>query len=93
MSPPNAVRDNPDRNRFELPTEAGTAYASYRRDDRTITIMHTEVPRAVEGRGIGSHLVAGMLGHIRAEGRKIVPLCSFVRHYINTHPEYADLVR
>jgi len=87
------VRDNPERNRFELPTPAGTAFASYRRDDLTITIMHTEVPRALEGRGVGSTLVGGMLDLIREERRKVVPLCSFVRHFINTHPDYADLVR
>ena len=87
------VRDNPDRNRFELATPAGTAFASYRRDDTTITIMHTEVPRALEGRGVGSKLVAGTLDLIRGERRKVVPLCSFVRHFINTHPDYADLVR
>lgn len=87
------VRDNPDRNRFELATPAGTAFASYRRDDTTISITHTEVPRALEGRGIGSKLVAGTLDLIRAEGRTVVPLCSFVRNYINRHPDYADLVR
>ncbi|MDO9411461.1 MAG: GNAT family N-acetyltransferase [Pseudolabrys sp.] len=87
------VRDNPDRNRFELATPAGTAFASYRRDDYTVSIMHTEVPRALEGRGVGSKLVAGTLDHIRAEGRKVVPLCSFVRYFINTHPDYADLVK
>lgn len=87
------VRDNPDKNRFELATPAGTAFASYRRDDYTVAIMHTEVPRALEGRGVGSKLVAGTLDHIRAEGRKVVPLCSFVRFFINTHPDYADLVK
>lgn len=86
------VRDNPSRNRFELQTAAGLAIANYRRDDRTITIMHTEVPRAVEGRGVGSALVKGMLDEIRREGRKVVPLCSFVRAYINRHPDYHDLV-
>lgn len=86
------VRDNPARNRFELATPAGTAFASYRRDDMTITIMHTEVPRALEGRGVGSQLVGGMLDLVRNEGRKVVPMCSFVRHYINTHPAYADLI-
>ncbi|RDV01322.1 GNAT family N-acetyltransferase [Undibacter mobilis] len=85
------VRDNPSRNRFELQTAAGLAIANYRRDDLTITITHTEVPRAVEGRGIGSALVKGMLDEIRREGRKVVPLCSFVRAYINRHPEYRDL--
>ena len=68
---PDAVRDNHARNRFELATPAGTAFASYRRDDMTITIMHTEVPRALEGRGIGSQLVGGMLDLIRAERRKV----------------------
>lgn len=87
------VRDNPDRHRFELQTDAGLAFANYRRDDRTITVMHTEVPRAVEGRGVGSALVKGMLDHIRQEGRKIVPLCSFVRSYINRHPDYQDLLQ
>lgn len=86
------VRDNPARNRFELQTGAGLAIANYRRDDLTITITHTEVPRAVEGRGVGSALVKGMLDEIRQEGRKVVPLCSFVRAYINRHPNYHDLV-
>jgi predicted GNAT family acetyltransferase len=86
------VRDNPERNRFELTTPAGTAFASYRRDDTAVMILHTEVPRALEGRGIGSQLVAGTLDLIRAEGRKVVPMCSFVRYFIDTHPDYADLV-
>jgi uncharacterized protein len=87
------VRDNPDRNRFELATTAGAAFANYRRDETTVMIMHTEVPRALEGRGVGSQLVAGTLDLIRAEGRKVVPMCSFVRYFINTHSDYADLVR
>jgi predicted GNAT family acetyltransferase len=87
------VRDNPDRNRFELTTPAGMAFASYRRDDYAVMITHTEVPRALEGRGVGSTLVGGMLDLIRAEGRKVVPMCSFVRYFINTHPDYADLVQ
>jgi predicted GNAT family acetyltransferase len=86
------VRDNPDRNRFELQTGAGLAIANYRRDDRSITITHTEVPRAVEGRGVGSALVKGMLDEIRREGRKVVPRCSFVAAYISRHPEYRDLL-
>ncbi|MBS0245283.1 MAG: N-acetyltransferase [Proteobacteria bacterium] len=86
------VTDNPSRNRFELQTSAGLAIANYRRDDRSITITHTEVPRAVEGRGVGSKLVKGMLDLIRQEGRKVVPRCSFVAAYISRHPEYRDLV-
>jgi hypothetical protein len=32
-----------------------------------------------------------MLENIRARGRKIRPLCSFVASYMQRHPEYDDL--
>lgn len=87
-----AVRDNPGRHRFELDAEGHVAFSDYRRSNGVLTIMHTEVPRAINGRGIGSRLVRGMLDLVRAEGSKIRPLCSFVRSYIEKHPEYADLL-
>ena len=89
---PATVRDNPSCNRFELQTAAGLANANYRRDDRSLTITHTEVTRAVDGQGIGSKLVRGMLDQIRQEGRQVVPRCSFVASYISRHPEYRDLL-
>ena len=90
---PNAVRDNTQRSRFELDAEGHVAFSNYRRDGGTITIMHTEVPPALNGKGIGSALVRGMLDIVRAEGLKVVPLCPFVAGYIAKHPEYADLLR
>ncbi len=87
-----AVRDVPDKSRFEMDTEAGVAVALYRRDGNTYRVTHTEVPRAVEGRGLGSQLVKGMLGVIRAEGSRVVPLCGFVRRYLAQHPEDSDLL-
>ena len=38
------------------------------------------------------HFVLGTLADIRARGLKVRPLCSFVRHVIAQHPEFADLV-
>jgi hypothetical protein len=46
----------------------------------------------MEGQGIGSRLIGGALADVRASGLKIVPLCSFVRHYVETHPDVQDLV-
>jgi predicted GNAT family acetyltransferase len=46
----------------------------------------------LNGRGIGSALVRGMLGIVRQNGWKVVPRCPFVRGYIDKHPEYADLL-
>jgi predicted GNAT family acetyltransferase len=36
--------------------------------------------------------VLGTLADIRARGLKVRPQCSFVRHVIAQHPEFADLV-
>ena len=93
MNAPAAVRDSPEHHRFEMDTEAGTAFALYRRDGGTLTIMHTEVPKALEGRGLGSALVQGMLDLARARGDKVVPLCGFVRGFIARNPVYADLLK
>lgn len=92
-SPPAAIRDNPDRNRFEMDVPGGPAFARYRREGSALMILHTEVPRALEGRGLGSQLVQGMLDLVRSRGEKVVPLCGFVRRFIALHPDYADLVK
>jgi len=88
----NMVRDNAERHRFELDADGHVAFSNYRRDGATLTVLHTEVPAALNGRGIGSALVRGLLETARAQGLKIRPLCPFVSAYIGKHPEYADLL-
>jgi uncharacterized protein len=86
------VRNNRAENRFELKTEEATAIAAYRRHGQLITFTHTEVPAALEGQGIGTRLIAGALVQVRAEGLKVVPVCSFVRRYFESHDEVQDLL-
>lgn len=85
------VRDNPSRQRFEIDLDGHTAFATYKRADGVLTILHTEVPKELNGRGIGSKLARGVLDSARAEGLKVKPLCPFVASYMDKHPEYADL--
>jgi hypothetical protein len=37
-------------------------------------------------------LVSGVLDAARERGLTVLPYCSFVRHYIEQHPETLDLV-
>lgn len=85
------VRDNTERNRFELGLEGHTAFSNYKRAGGVLTILHTEVPKELNGRGIGSALVRVLLAMARAEGVKVHPVCPFVKSYMDKHPEYADL--
>jgi len=84
---PFAVRDNPQLHRFELDADGHVAFSQYQRSDDTITFMHTEVPKALEGRGIGSALVRGALEIAKAQGLTIKTRCPFVAAYIKKHPE------
>lgn len=86
------VRDNPAQHRYEMEVDGGVAVASYRADDKSVTVFHTEVPASLRGRGLGDHLVKGTLDLVRASGRKVVPRCSFVAAYMRRHPEYDDLL-
>jgi predicted GNAT family acetyltransferase len=87
----NTVRDNAERHRFELEADGHIAFANYKRAEGVLTMLHTEVPKELEGRGIGSALIRGVLDTARREGLKVNPLCPFARTYIDKHPEYADL--
>jgi len=86
------VRNNIGENRFETEIEGHTAFAEYKRRGDTIWFTHTEVPHALEGRGVGSALAKYVLDYAAANSLKVVPSCPFIAQYIETHPEYAPLL-
>ena len=87
-----AVRDNTALSRFELDADGVRAVANYRLAGTVMTFTHTEVPPHARHRGIASRLIEGALAEVRARGFKIVPRCSFVRDYLDNHPEYRNLL-
>ena len=86
------VTKNEAASRFEAEVDGHVAFVDYRvgRDGRMI-FTHTEVPPALEGRGIASQLVKTALDTVRAEHQKAVSLCPYVDTYLERHPEYKDL--
>lgn len=88
----NPVVDNPSESRFETETSAGLAVLEYSRSGKRLMLEHTEVPRAVRERGIGSRLVAAAFGQAREQGLEVIPYCPFVRAYVERHPEVRPLV-
>lgn len=85
------VTNNAAQHRYELAVDSATAIAAYRDDGERIIFTHTEVPPALEGRGIGSRLIQGALADVRARGLRIRAHCSFVTSYLRKHPEEQDL--
>ncbi|HWB47327.1 MAG TPA: GNAT family N-acetyltransferase [Hyphomicrobiaceae bacterium] len=86
-----AVRDNPTRHRFELEVDGHVAFALYSLKPGVITFIHTEVPKELSGRGVGSTLARGALEQVRARGLKVVAQCPFIKAFMEKHPEFNDL--
>jgi len=87
------VGDNKAEQRYELTVDGVTAFAAYHDEGDVRVFTHTIVPSELEGRGIGSRLVAAALADVRAKGLRVRPLCSFVAAYIEKHPEFSDLLK
>lgn len=84
----NKILHNKEKNRFELIVNDLTCYAEYKIRGNEILFTHTKVPHELEGKGLGSTLVKYALDYAFQNNLTIVPLCSFVRIYIERHPEY-----
>jgi len=78
--------------RFELERDGHIAYLDYKLGGGVLELMHTEVPQAMRGTGIGSEIVHTALEFARRDNLRVDVVCPFVAEYIERHPEYADLV-
>jgi predicted GNAT family acetyltransferase len=88
---PPTVRDNRLKERFDVESEGHTAFVKYHLSPGQITFIHTIVPPALEGRGIGSALARAALDSAREQRLEVLPKCAFIRGYLDRHPEYQDL--
>jgi predicted GNAT family acetyltransferase len=87
------VTDAPDNSRYEIREgDRLLGQAAYQRRGDQVVFTHTEVDSDEEHSGLGGTLVRAALDDVRSKGGTVVPMCSFVRGWIERHPEYRDLV-
>ena len=88
-----AIRDNPEKHRFEADLGDGSfAIAQYELRPGEIIFTHTQVPAAHEGHGVGTALIRFALNAARDRGLRVIPICPFFAAYIKKHPEEQDLL-
>ena len=88
MSDPTTnVTDDAEQHRF-LHTEQGMdSQLVYRSEGGRLTLVHTEVPDELEGRGIGGRLVQAAVERARTSGETVVPRCPYARKWLQDHPD------
>jgi uncharacterized protein len=86
------VIDNPSRSRFEVEIDGHLAELIYERHGDGLVLVHTEVPDALGGRGLGGRLVTAAVDTAEAKGLTIVARCPYAKHWLETHPDVASRV-
>ena len=83
------VVDNEAEDRFELTEDGHLAELVYHVHGDRMTLIHTEVPEELGGRGLGGVLVQAALDRARRDKLTIVPNCPFARSWLEKHPDAA----
>ena len=87
-----SITNNDQRQQFQAEIDGQLASLEYRLHEGRIVLMHTEVPPALGGRGIGSALVEYALNYARTHHLPVKIYCPFVAAYVKRHPEQQDIV-
>lgn len=86
------IQHDRQAHRFETRVEGHACVLDYHLASDLMTITHTGVPPAVEGRGIASALTQAAVSAARAEGWKVRPSCSYAAAWMRRHPDQHDLL-
>jgi uncharacterized protein len=83
----------PERSRFVVEQDGHAAVLTYELDDEgpgsrtVVSFLHTVVPAELGGRGVGSRLADSGVRWAREQGHELDAVCSFVRGWLERHPE------
>ena len=85
-----AVSHNVDAHQFTAEVDGSHAHLDYTLAGEVMTITHTRVPAAIEGRGIAAGLMRAALTLARGAGWSVNPACSYAEAYMARHPQESD---
>ena len=86
------VIDDPAGSRPTIEADGQIAELVYElRGDRMV-LLHTGVPAALGGHGIGGRLVTAAIDEAKRRGLTVVPMCPFARDWLLRHPDVAATV-
>jgi predicted GNAT family acetyltransferase len=77
---------------FELFVDDYRAFIDYKQKDGKLYLIHTEVPVELKGKGVAEAIVTKTFEYMEANHLKLVPLCTYVKHFLTVHPEWNRLL-
>jgi uncharacterized protein len=77
---------------FELIVEGTRAFIDFKKKANIISLIHTEVPEDIRGKGVAGSMVEKTFNYLEERGMRLVPTCSYVRYYLSRYPEWNRLL-
>lgn len=81
---------NPDKTRYEFHIEGFKPHVEYQIKEDKIFLTHTRVPEELRGQGIAGKLVESVLKELQNVNFKVIPVCDYVKAFIEKNPEWKD---
>jgi uncharacterized protein len=87
-----SVQNNPAEKRFEATIDGHIAALYYSSFEDKLYLNHTEVPEALQGKGIAGKLVERALEYAKVHQLPVVPMCPYANKFIQRNPQYQELL-
>lgn len=84
--------NNEDIHNFEMFVDDQRAFIDYKTKDNKIYLVHTEVPKELQGQGVAEALVEKTFNYIEKHKLILVPLCSYIQAFLKKHPAWDRLL-
>lgn len=91
-TPAPPVRHEPDGHRFVTELDGLPGEIVYTLADGVMTLQHTEVDPALQGRGVGAALVSAAMAHAEQQHWRVDAQCSYARGWLQRHPQWQHLL-
>lgn len=78
---------------FVIKIDDSSSYVAYSISDGIMDLYTTYTPPQLRGRGLAEKVVRAALDYAKENNLKVLPSCSYVRVFIERHPEYKSLTK
>jgi predicted GNAT family acetyltransferase len=91
-SPEPTVVDDAAHHRFLFAEGGHEAHLIYETAPGRLTLVHTEVPDELGGRGLGGRLVRAAIERAARTGETVAPWCPYARKWLHDHADEAGRI-
>ena len=88
-----SVSGNQHLSRFEVTSETKIAFLQYKITGSVISLLHTEVPEEIGGKGIANALADHAFKFAASNEMKVKNYCAFITAYVKKHPELRSFIQ